>query len=178
MSSPRILKENEKETHFLTFRVIEWINVFTEPVYFDKIINILEFCQKNKGLLLHAYVIMTNHMHVIVTAKEGNLSSVVRDFKSYTTRELKNSLKNDNRKYIIRLIKKSFSKRKGQNFQIWHSGNWPVLIESEEFYQQKLDYIHDNPVEKQYVSQPEHWLYSSARNYYLDDDSVIKVDKI
>ncbi len=60
MPSLRIQKENEGEMHFLTFRVIEWIDVFTKPIYFESIVNSLKYCQKNKGLLLNAYVIMTN----------------------------------------------------------------------------------------------------------------------
>jgi len=178
MPSPRILKENEGEMHFLTFRVIEWINIFTEPIYFEVIIDSFKYCQGNKGLLLHAYVIMTNHIHVIMSAKEGILSSLVRDFKSYTFNKFNRLLLKDNRKYILRLVKRSFFKRKGQQFQVWDSRNWLELIESDRFFQQKLNYIHENPVEKGYISNPKEWLYSSARNYYLDDDSVIKVDKV
>ena len=76
------------------------------------------------------------------------------------------------------MIKASYFKRRNQEFQVWHSQNWPVLIESEGFFNQKVDYIHENPVEKEYVSKPEDWIYSSARNYYLDDNSVIRVDKV
>lgn len=178
MPSLRIQKENEGEMHFLTFRVIEWIDVFTKPIYFESIINSLKYCQKNKGLLLNAYVIMTNHLHVIMSAKNNNLSSIVRDFKSYTTNQLKKILLTDNREYIIRILRKSYSKRKGQKFQLWYSENWSVLIESDKFLNQKLDYIHENPVEKGYVSKPEEWIYSSAGNYYLDDNSIIEVDKV
>ncbi len=113
-----------------------------------------------------------------MSAKNNNLSSIVRDFKSYTTNQLKKILLTDNREYIIRILRKSYSKRKGQKFQFWYSENWPVLIESDKFLNQKLDYIHENPVEKGYVSKPEEWIYSSARNYYLDDNSIIEVDKV
>lgn len=178
MPSPRILKENEKQTHFLTLRVIDWINIFTEPIYFQIIINSLKYCRKEKGLLLHAYVIMTNHLHMIAISRLGNLSSLIRDFKRHTTKEIKEVLEEDNRTYILQLIKESFSKRKGQKFQVWHSENWPELVESEDFFQQKLDYIHENPVEKEYVERPEDWVYSSERNYYLNDNSVASVDKI
>ena len=178
MPTLRIAKENEDETHFLTFRVIEWINVFTEPAYFQILIESLKFCQRNKGLLLHGYVVMTNHVHIICTAKNGNLSSIIQGFKSYTSYEIKKTLGNDHRNYILRLIKRSYFKRKGHDFQIWHSENWSVYVKSDWFLNQKLDYIHDNPVVKRYVEQPEDWLYSSARNYILEDNSVIEIDEV
>ena len=51
--------------HFMTFTVVDWIDIFTRKIYRDVIINSLKFCQKQKGLIHHGYVIMSNHIHVI-----------------------------------------------------------------------------------------------------------------
>ena len=176
MPSLRILEINECETHFLTMRVIEWIYLFSEPAYSQKIIESLNYCQKEKGLLIHAYIIMTNHLHLILSAKKNNLSSIIRDFKRYTTREFKKLILRDNRIYITKMITEWNRKRKNHTFQIWNDKNWALPIYTEGFFLQKLDYIHNNPVEKEYVSLPEEWLYSSARNYILDDNSLIDID--
>ena len=122
---------------------------------------------------------MTNHIHCIISAKEGYyLENIVASFKKFTTFQTKKLLEKDNRKYISVLIESSYAKKKDTSFQIWQRENYPETIESEKFFSQKLNYIHNNPVVKCYVSKPEDWLYSSARNYLLNDNSVIVVDRI
>lgn len=179
MPTPRINKENENSIYFLTLTIIEWIDIFTKPQYFKIIIDSLKYCQKNKGLLLYEYVIMTNHIHIISQAEIGyKLSQIISDFKKHTTREIFRVLHFDNRKYILNLIKNSFSKKRGYKNQIWLRENYPEIIESEKFYLQKAKYIHNNPVVKGYVNKSQDWLYSSARNRYFVDDSIIKADDI
>jgi REP element-mobilizing transposase RayT len=65
---------------------------------------------------------------------------------------------------------------RGNDFKVWQTGFHPIAIVNERFFRQKLDYLHDNPVRKGYVERAEHWQYSSARNYILDDHSVIPVE--
>ena len=179
MPTPRINKDNKNKIHFLTFTTIEWIDIFTKQEYFDLIINTFKYCQKNQGLLLYGFVIMTNHVHCLISAKENYfLEDIVASFKKFTTAQTKKLLEKDNRKYISVLIKSSYAKKQNTSFQIWQRENYPETIESEKFFLQKLNYIHNNPVKKCYVAKPEDWIYSSARNYLLNDNSVIVVDRI
>ncbi|MBU4217201.1 transposase [Candidatus Parcubacteria bacterium] len=177
MPTLRINIENEDDTHFITITTIEWIDIFTKTEYFDVIIDSLKYCQKNKGLLLFEYVIMTNHIHMICRAMDGvKLSQIVSDFKKHTTREILKLLKTDNRKYIKNLLDNSFRKKEGYENQIWQRENYPEVMTTEIFYNQKLNYIHNNPVKRGFVSMSEDWLYSSARNRVLNDNSLIKLD--
>ncbi|MET3540697.1 REP element-mobilizing transposase RayT [Pontibacter aydingkolensis] len=67
--------------YFLTMTVVDWVNIFTRPVYKHIIVDALRFCQENKGLRLHAWVLMSNHLHLIAsTAEDKNLSDILRDF--------------------------------------------------------------------------------------------------
>ena len=120
-----------------------------------------------------------NHIHCIISAKESySLENIVASFKKFTTSQTKELLEKDNRKYISNLIESSYAKKKNNSFQIWQRENYPEIIELEKFFLQKLNYIHNNPVVKCYVSKSEDWLYSSARNYLLNDNSMIVVDRI
>ncbi|MEA2097779.1 MAG: transposase [Patescibacteria group bacterium] len=122
---------------------------------------------------------MMNHIHCMVLAKEDySLEDIVASFKKFTTSQTKKLLEKDNRKYISALIKSSFAKKKNTFFQIWQRENYSEVIESDKFFLQKMSYIHNNPVKRCYVSKPEDWIYSSARNYLLNDDSVIVVDRV
>jgi REP element-mobilizing transposase RayT len=72
---------NQQARHFLTFTVCGWIDLFTRKEYKDILIDSLKYCQKEKGLELNAFVIMSNHVHLIGRATEKNtLSDIVRDF--------------------------------------------------------------------------------------------------
>ena len=163
MPTPRIHRTDANQTiYFLTLTTIEWLDIFTKPQYYQVLINSLKFCQKEKGLLLHAYVIMTNHVHLLAQTKENyELDKIIQDFKRHTTKEIKSLLQEDRRQYILRLIQQSFDKKNGQAFQIWQRENYPELIESEHFLEQKFNYIHYNPVRKEYVHYPEDWHWSS-----------------
>lgn len=177
MPTLRINKENENLMHFITITVIEWIDIFTKPQYFKIITGSLVYCRQNKGLKLYDFVIMANHVHLIVRAEEGKeLSSILRDFKRHTTREILKKLETDNRKYILNLIKNSFAKKKDEDNQVWQRENCPVPITSEKFYFEKANYILKNPVRKEYVTKAEDWNYSSAKKRLFDQPCIIELD--
>ena len=80
---------NQNHIHFITPTIVGWLDVFTRKVYKDIIIDSLKFCIKNKGLSVHAYVIMSNHLHLVVSAREGfQLSNILRDFKRHTSKAI------------------------------------------------------------------------------------------
>jgi len=177
MPTLRINIENENDTHFLTITTIEWIDIFTKLEYFEVIIDSLKYCQNNKGLLIFEYVIMTNHIHLMCRAKEEfKLSQIISDFKKHTTRELLKLLKKDNRRYIISLLENSYRKKDDYENQIWQRENYPEIMTTEVFYNQKMNYIHNNPIKKGFIGKAEDWMYSSARNRILGDNATIKLD--
>lgn len=80
------IKEQDK-LHFVTLQVVEWIDIFTRQKYRDIIINNLDYCQKNKGLEIFAWVIMSNHIHLLIKSEQEELSNILRDFKSFTSKK-------------------------------------------------------------------------------------------
>ena len=78
--------QDQYATHFLTPTIVDWVDIFTRKIYRDIIIESLAFCIKNKGLILYGYVIMTNHLHLLVRSEPGKLSDTMRDFKKFTAR--------------------------------------------------------------------------------------------
>lgn len=74
--------------HFLTLTVVDWVDVFSRQGCRDVIVDSLQYCIKEKGLRLYSYVIMTNHVHLIVSSREGKLSDAIRDFKKFTARKI------------------------------------------------------------------------------------------
>lgn len=79
---------DQKLPYFMTFTVVDWVDVFTRKIYRDIVIDSLNYCIKNKGMIFYSYVIMSNHIHIIVQSKDSNLSDLVRDFKKWVAKNI------------------------------------------------------------------------------------------
>lgn len=156
--------------YFLTLTVIDWVDIFTRPHYKHIIIDSLKYCQQQKGLELYAWCLMSNHLHLIASAKEGyNLSDVLRDLKKFTSKKIVAAMLeiNESRRDWMynRFEYAGQGDKKIKNFKFWQDGNEAKEIHSNAFLEQKLDYIHQNPVMAEIVDEPKHYRYSSARDY-------------
>ena len=169
--------------HFITFATVQWIDLLTRSVYKDVIIDSLDFCIKNKGLKLYAYVIMTNHIHLIAAAEENyNLSDIIGDFKKFTSKSLMKTIQENHQEsrknWMIWLFKSAGRKNSNnKNFQIWQQDNRPIQLSTTEMIEQRLLYLHDNPVKERIVDAAEHYIYSSAIDY-ADGNGLLKVELI
>ena len=164
-----------KELFFTTSTVIDWMDVFTRPVYKHIILDSLEFCQEQKGLEIYAWVLMTNHLHMIVGTSRDDVtvSDILRDFKKFTNRNIVKAIQENTQEsrkewLLDRCLFRGTNDRKITNFKFWQDGNYIEVINTYKFYKQKLDYIHNNPVRQEIVSRPEDYWYSSARDYCGD----------
>lgn len=168
----------ESNTYFITTSTHLWVPILFNETVFKILLDSLKYCRENKGLHLHGYVIMTNHLHALISHNSHDeIPNIVRDFKRHTATEIKAYLQNLGDFSQLFWIKLFHNKERGEN-KIWQEGYHPVAIKSTAFFNQKLNYIHFNPVKKGFVEQPEHWKYSSARNYVLGDDSLIVIDRV
>ena len=164
--------------YFTTSTIVEWIPVFTSNKYSDIIINSLSYCRQNKGLKVFAYVIMDNHIHLLVSGY--NLSVIIKDFKSYSAREIIKAAENEKKEWLLNQLR--FYKRlhkTDSEYQVWQEGFHPQMIITDDMLLQKMEYIHNNPLRRGLIERPEHWSYSSASNYILGsgrmDVDVIEV---
>jgi putative transposase len=128
--------------YFVTFTIIDWLPVFINPEPTQIIVDSLRFCIREKGLRINAYVIMPNHLHMILF--DGK----------FDNENLQPTLADRDR-------------------QIWQPGWHAEGLASEDFWKQKMDYIHENPVRKGYVRLPEHWRYSSAGYWINGEDGDV-----
>lgn len=180
MKEGYIIREQDK-AHFITATVVDWIDVFTRQRYNDIVINSLEFCIKNKGMILFGYVIMSNHIHLIVQSSDGKLSDLIRDFKKFTAKNILESIQNEpesRREWMLERFKKATDTHKrNKDYQFWQYGNHAIEIYSNKFMWSKLDYIHMNPVRSGIVEKASYYKYSSAINY-VNNEGVIAVELV
>jgi len=165
------------ELYFVTLTIVDWINLFTRVEYKEFIIENLQYCQKNKGLEIFEYVIMTNHIHLICRGNDVPLSDILWDFKTFTSKGLFKMIENNPNESRQRWLLKSFRSHGkknplNRNFQVWQNFNSPTILTYNEIIDQKVEYIHQNPVKAGIVSQPEDYVYSSA-----NPDSLLNVSE-
>jgi putative transposase len=172
---------DQQAMYYLTFTIVGWIDVFTRQSYRDIMIESFKHCQREKGLHLHAYVIMSNHVHLIVSVDEGfTVSDFIRDCKKFTSKKILHEIENsgiESRKdWMLHQFKYYASLHtRNEKYQLWEQDNHPIELSSPAFIQQKIDYIHDNPVAAGLVYKAEDYIYSSASNY-AGIDQIIDVD--
>ncbi len=175
-------KIQEKDgAHFLTFQVVGWVDLFSRREYRDVVIESFKYCQQNKGLNLFAFVIMSNHIHLLAQSEGGDLSGFIRDFKRFTSKRFVGIMESgkESRRDWMRMVFKYHAKfMNKQTHQFWTHENHAEHIYSQKFIEQKVQYIHNNPVRSGIVAKPEDYLYSSARNYARMESviDVIEVD--
>ena len=151
--------------YVVTCTTVNWIALFGEVRIARILLDSLNFLIKAKRLHLHGYIIMENHVHLVASGQ--NLAKQIGAFKSFTARSIVDLLEDEGRVLILRQLSWYRKRHKtGQTYQVWQEGSHPEMIGNEEMLNQKLDYIHFNPVRKGYVDDPAHWRYSSYRDYH------------
>jgi REP element-mobilizing transposase RayT len=156
--------------YFLTSTVVDWVDVFTRPVYRHILLDSLRYCITEKGLELYAWVIMSNHIHLVAASKPGfDLSDTMRDFKKYTSKQITAAIltENESRKewMLNRFEYAGKNNQKIKYYKFWQDGNEAKPIFNFEFLKQKIDYIHNNPVKAEIVEYAEQYKFSSAIDY-------------
>jgi len=133
-------------------------------------LKILIFCRKNKGMNIYAWCIMPSHIHLVFRAMENNPGDLLRDLKTFTSKKIQKMIsenRQESRKeWMLWMMQRAGSRNSNvKGSQFWQQHNKPIELWSPAVIDQKVDYVHMNPVEAGYVSEPEHRKYSSALDY-------------
>ncbi len=161
--------------HFVTCTILHWLPIFTRKESVQIVIDCLKFLQEKDDLKLYAYVILENHLHMVV--QSNDLQKSMQSFKQYTAKQILDMLKRENITTILDQLafyKKTHHKEK--TYQVWEEGYQPKLMQTDAMMISKIGYIHENPVKRGYVDEAAHWRYSSARDY-VDMDGLIEVNR-
>ncbi|MEY2481958.1 MAG: hypothetical protein QOK24_486 [Verrucomicrobiota bacterium] len=170
----RYLIHEPDRAHFVTSTIVEWLPVFTSAACCDILVNSLRHCREHKMLKIYAWVILDNHFHAILAAPD--LSAVLRDLKSFTARELLRQLEIEGRTWLLDQLRYRRAPHKPNEYQVWQEGSHPQVIADDAMMRQKLEYLHNNPVKRRWVTAPEHWCYSSAHEWLGGAEPMLRCD--
>jgi putative transposase len=171
---------NKEGLYFVSFAVVNWIDVFTRPIYNDIIVESLIYCKNNLGLQLYCWCIMPSHMHLIFSTANNNPEIVLGRFKEYTSKQIvkaiQENIQESRREWLLWMFKRAALKSSNvTSYQFWQHNNKPIELWSANVIEQKADYVHDNPVEAGFVTESWHWKYSSAIDY-CDGKGLINIE--
>jgi REP element-mobilizing transposase RayT len=172
---------NKSALYFVSFATVNWIEVFTRQVYFDVLAKSIEFCRAKKGMELYAYCFMPSHVHLLYRSSNEKPMELLRDFKKHTAKKVLEAIENNSqesrKELLLWLFERAGKKRANVvKYQFWQHHNQPIELWSEKVIKQKIDYIHNNPIELGFVTNSIDWKYSSARNFH-GDHTVLEIDE-
>ena len=159
------------ELYFITITVVDWIDLFTRKELSEEILTSLKYCQQHKGLRIYAWCIMPSHIHLVVSVKHSvnTISDVMRDFKKFTSKkivELITQIAESRRDWLLSHFEYAGRYNpKIKDYKFWQDGLHPIELSTLKFIEQKINYIHQNPVEAGIVYRAEDYVLSSAAEY-------------
>jgi putative transposase len=162
--------------YFLTYSIVEWLPLFVTEAAFRIATDSLTFCHRNKQLRINAFVLMPTHMHLIVFDADfanERLISTLADFRKYTGRRLSDFCADHYPTCFTETLRALATADRER--RLWQPSRHPEAIQTERFWQQKVDYLHDNPRRKGLVRSPQDWRWSSAAWYYSDGAQDVDV---
>jgi REP element-mobilizing transposase RayT len=172
---------NDKHyAYFVTWTLVDCLPLFAQPAYRQIALDSLNYLRTNKRTQLNAFVVMPSHIHAVHWPDDGiNLSDVTRDFKRFTSREISREARRQGSDQFIKVFEYSRLANRAQDvsqYQVWQEGSHPEAIFTEIFAEQKIDYIHLNPVRAGFVQAAHDWPFSSARAYFLGEETYPLTD--
>jgi putative transposase len=147
---------NPEGLYFISFATVFWIDVFVRRIYFDCVVENLNYCIENKGMEIYAWCIMSSHIHLVFKSNIQKPDELIRDFKSYTSKQLikliEDNIQESRREWLLNSFKKAATTNSNNTInQFWQQHNKPIELWSNNVIQQKTDYTHSNPVEAGFV---------------------------
>lgn len=158
--------------YFLTFNMVDKIDLFVRPAYKQVIADALNYFIRNQGLQLYSWCLMSSHLHLVVRTRDGaGPAYFERDFKKYTTPALLKTIETEmdfRRDWMLQRFEEyAKTLKRLEKFHLWHNCSSPLRIDHEQprLLMDRISHIHENPVREGIVEQPEAYLFSSARDY-------------
>jgi putative transposase len=169
---------------FVTSTVVGWVDALSREYYKEIICKSLIFCTEKKGLILHAWVIMSNHIHLFISAQPGyNIGNIMRDFKKYTSKKIVAAIKanaqESRRNWMLNLFEfTGANNSSNEQYQFWQQEYHPVTLDTAEKMFDRFNYLHNNPVTAGIVWLQQHYKYSSASDYFEEKPGLIPITKL
>ena len=163
----KVIKHDQP--NFITLTIVGWVDLFVRPIYTKILDESFEYCITSKDLLIHAYVYMTSHLHLIVSSQKEDINTIIRDFKKHTSKKLIEAIiehPESRREWLLNKFTYEAKRiKRNTKYKVWRDGFHPVILDTYKKWEQRVNYIHHNPVDEQFVYHERDWKNSSYAAY-------------
>lgn len=171
---------NKEGLYFVSFATVYWIDLFVREIYFSVIVDNLNFYAQ-QGMEIFCWCIMPSHIHLIFRDVDNQPDKRLGRFKSFTSKALQNEItrnaKESRKAWILWMMSRAAVKTSNvTNRMLWQHHNRPIELWSKEVIEQKVNYIHNNPVKAGFVVNAGDWKYSSAKDYETGRSSIVTMN--
>jgi putative transposase len=151
--------QQSRQLHFITFNCYCHAPYLGTPAARDWFEQTLERVRRWYGFYINAYVVMPEHVHLLISEPErSTLAVAVQMVKQIVSRKLA----------LHKSRVGAFWQRRYYDFNVW----------SEKKFYEKMEYIHQNPVRRGLVARAEDWQWSSFRHIATGEDSVVEMESL
>lgn len=168
----------EGHIYYITTNTHNRLAIFTKPSFIILLYDSLHFYRHQYGFKLIGYVIMPDHVHLLLWPQsEAAVSDFMRDFKTFTAKRIILQAQVEQKQDWLEHFEQAGQETGRSENKVWQDSYWDVNVFSDKFVRQKLNYIHRNPLRSNLVKNLEEYPYSSYRNYVFDEGWFIEIDR-
>ena len=176
MSKKRL--ELEGHIYYITTVIYNRLGILAAPSFILPVLDSLNFYRFKHRVKLLGYVIMPDHLHLLIWPYgASSISDFMRDFKKFTASRIVRQAEVENRQDLLVAFAQAGEETGRSENKVWQDSFWDKIIYTEKFLRQKLNYIHRNPIRAGLVDDLSDFPYSSYRNYVHDDQTLIEIDR-
>jgi REP element-mobilizing transposase RayT len=163
--------------YYVTTNIYKRLPIFSSSSFIIPLLDSLNFYRFQHSFSLLGYVIMPNHLHLLIWPDgHSSIEEIMRDFKKFTAVRLERQAEVEKRADWLAAFKLAGQTTGRSKNKVWQDSYWDTIVYGERILRQKLNYMHRNPVRAGLVQSVEEYPYSSYRNYVQGDQSLIEVD--
>jgi len=176
MSLPRF--HIEGHIYYITTVVYNRLPIFTRPSFIIPLIDSLNFYRYKQEFKILGYVIMPDHIHLIIWPfGKSTPSDITRDYKKFTSTRIIRQAEVEGIGKWVSAFQVAGEKTGRSDNKVWQDSYWDENVYTERFLRQKLNYIHRNPVRAGLVENLADYPYPSYRNYEFGEEWLIEINR-
>jgi len=171
------------ELQFLTSSTYRRIPVFLSDRFRHCFVQRLEEVRQERHFLLVSWVLMPEHFHLLIRPEPAETTPLImKELKEESAKQIIRTLRaNAEHRWcgkMLSSLRLPPTVRDESHYRLRQRRFYPFNVFSEKKFQEKLDYMHNNPVQRRLVSSPSEWPWSSWRFYYWEDASILRMDRL
>ena len=171
------------ELQFLTSSTYRRVPVFLSDRLRRCFVERLEEVRQELNFQLVGWVLMPEHFHLLLRPEPAETTPLImKELKEESAKRILRTLRANAQhpwcRKMLTSLRLPCTVHDESHYRLWQRRFYPFNVFSEKKFQEKLDYMHYNPVERRLVSSPCGWPWSSWRFYYWEDASILRMDRL